>query len=106
MGNTGPNSSLVFNQILNKNFERLSAHTGGQKDRDRNVAFTETAKPADRTALLVDEYSTSMKHFQKHTGRDTGCTRRKPSISVILSTINPILPGLRKKTGLGDDRQE
>jgi len=35
--------------------ERLSAHTGGQKDRDRNVAFTEAAKPADRTALLVDK---------------------------------------------------
>jgi len=37
--------------------------------------------------------------------RDTGCTRRKLSISAILSTINSILPGLGKKTGLGDDRQ-
>ena len=49
--------------------ERLSAHTGGQKDRDRNVAFTEAAKPSDRTALLVDECSTSMKHCQNHTGK-------------------------------------
>jgi hypothetical protein len=49
--------------------ERLSAHTGGQKDRDRNVAFTEAAKPADRTALLVDECSMSMKHFHNHTGK-------------------------------------
>lgn len=86
--------------------ERLSAHTGGQKDRDRNVAFTEAAKPSDRTALLVDECCMSMKHARTILARDTRCTRRKPSISAILSTINPILPGLGKKTGLGDDRQE
>jgi hypothetical protein len=50
---------------------RLSAYTGGQKDRGRNVAFTEAAKPSDRTALLVDECSTaSMKHCQNHIGKE------------------------------------
>ena len=85
---------------------RLSAHTGGQKDRDRNIAFTEAAKPSVRTALLVDECSKSMKHARIILARDTRCTRRKPSISAILSIISPILPSLGKKTGLGDDRQE
>jgi hypothetical protein len=79
-------------------------HTGGQKDRDRNVAFTEATKPSDCTALLVDEYSTSMKHARTILARDTRCTRRESSISAILSTVNPILPGLGKKTGLGDDK--
>ena len=85
---------------------RRSAHTGGHKDGDRNVAFTTAAKPSYRTALLVDECSTRMKHARIILARDTRCTRRRPSISAILSTINPILHGLEKKTGLGDERQE
>jgi hypothetical protein len=47
---------------------RLSVHTGGQKGRDRNVAFIDAVKSSDRTALLVhecNEYAACQNHIGK-----------------------------------------